>query len=1119
MKTLPPPCPEPESGVRYWRGLDDLAGTPQFKEFLDREFPDGASELTDPTSRRNFVKLMGASLAFGGLGLTGCRRPEEKIYPFGKQPEGYIHGIPQFFATAMPTRCGAVPLVAKQHDGRPVKVEGNDRLPDSNGGTDAFSQASILNLYDPDRARRFARGGNAVRREEGIDFIAELGRQAAGNQGAKLAFLVGRSTSPSRARIQAALLAKLPQARWYTHESVDFDVHRQGATLATGKSVTPSYRLEQAQVVVSLEADILGREEEMARLSRGFAKGRKVATVHDTMNRLYVAEALLSVTGSNADHRLRLASGQVFPLAAALAAEVLPAGEMKDACAAVPKPAGVKAEWIKECAADLVANKGKAVVIAGYNQPLAVHAVAMAVNAALDAPGHTVHLLETPASVGGSLVELAAALNAGQVETLVILDGNPVYDAPVDLDWATTQRKAKTVVRFGYYEDETAEKSDWLVPAAHYLESWGDARTNDGTLVAIQPLIEPLFGGVTEVEVLARIAGEAMPRAYDVVRATFFAEAKSTNEDAWERFLYDGFLAESAGRHQTVSVDGRAVAQAVSQAAKPPAPGRDSLEIVFHRDSKVDDGRHANNGWLQEFADPITKLVWDNAGLISRKTAGELGLINGEYVSLEVGGRRLRVPLWITPGVADYTVGLALGYGRLKPGRVACFEGKAVGFNAGALRTSASPWLASGGKIVGSREHHTFATTQSHWAMSGRPIVREANLTQFQKNPEFPKGFDLESHSEHIPNGPDGKPAQLYQTPYVERPDTQLSPINQWAMSIDLSACTGCGACVIACQSENNVPIVGKDQVIRGREMHWLRIDRYFTGYKTGQHNKLVADENQWREEWIDDPQVVNQPMMCQHCEKAPCESVCPVNATVHDEEGLNTMAYNRCVGTRYCSNNCAWKVRRFNFFDYNKRPINYGDISAGMRGNLYKGPFGKRDEAEMELVKMAKNPEVTVRMRGVMEKCTFCTQRIESTKIARKVKAGASGDVQVQDADGLKTACQQACPAEAIVFGNQLEAASRVNQWKKNPRDYAVLGFLDNRPRLTYLAKVRNPNPKMPDYRDVPLSIEEYKEMYHGDPFAGHGAAGGAHGAPAPAGAGHGEAAGGGAAKKGGGH
>lgn len=1095
MKTIPPPCPEPESGVRYWRGLDELAGTPDFKAFVDREFPEGASEFTDAPSRRSFVKLMGASLALAGLGVTGCRRPEERIYPFGKQPEGYIHGLPQYFATAMPTRTGAIPLVAKQHDGRPVKVEGNDRHPDSNGGTDAFAQASVLGLYDPDRAIRFTRAGNTVGREVALDALTTLGAQLASKQGAGLAILAGHTSSPSRTRLQRELAARLPQSKWFSYESVAFDTAAKAARLVTGKDVTPYYRFEAASVIVSLDCDFLGREEDSARFNRAFAQGRKVAGAHDSMNRLYVAEALISLTGSNADHRLRLAAGQVFALAAALAAEILPAGDAKNAAAGVPKPAGVDAKWIAECAADLLAHKGKAVVVAGYNQPIAVHAIAHAMNAALEAFGKTVELRETISHSGDSLTQLAASLNAGQVETLVILDGNPVYDAPADLEWAVTQRKAKQVLRLGYYEDETAEQTDWHFPSAHFLESWGDARTTDGTLVPVQPLIEPLFGGLTEIEVLARLIGEPQAKSHDIVRKTFFALAKTTSEDAWERFLYDGFLAGSQSESMTPALDTAAVAKAIQDAPKPAAPSKDALEVVFHRDSKVDDGRYANNGWLQELPDPMTKLVWDNAALISRKTAAELGLINTEFVTLDVAGRTLKVPVWITPGMADHTIALALGYGRKKPGRVACFEGHPVGFNAGILRPAASPWIASGAKLTPSRDQHTFATTQSHWAMSGRPIVREANLAQFQKSPGFAKNFDLESHSAHIPNGPDGQPAQMYKHAYTEDPARQLSGTNQWGMAIDLSACTGCGACVIACQSENNIPIVGKDQVIRGREMHWLRIDRYFTGYKENQRNKLIADEDQWREEWIDDPQVVNQPMMCQHCEKAPCESVCPVNATVHDEEGLNVMAYNRCVGTRYCSNNCAWKVRRFNFFDYNKRPINYGDTSAGMSGGLYKGPFGKRSAAELELVKMAKNPEVTVRMRGVMEKCTFCTQRIESAKIARKTAAGASGDVQVTDAHGLKTACQQACPAEAIVFGNQLETGSRVNQWKKNPRDYTVLGFLDTRPRLTYLAKVRNPNPKMPDFREVPLSIEEYKQMYHGDPFAEHGA-GAAHGA-----------------------
>ncbi len=1085
MKTIPPPCPEPGTGVRYWRGLEDLADTPEFRETLEREFPAGAADALDPTSRRTFVKIMGASIALAGVGLTGCRRPESKILPFGNQPEGYIHGVPRYFATAMPSRSGAVPLVARQEDGRPVKVEGNAAHPDSNGGTDVFAQASILQLYDPDRARRFTQGGNSASREAALDALGALGQAAAARQGTGLAVLAGRSSSPSRARLRQALLQRMPQARWHTYESVDFDADRLGASLATGKAVRPYYRLENAQVILSLDCDFLGRDEDSARHGRGYSRGRRASSPNDKLNRLYVVEALMSLTGSNADHRLRLSASQVFAVAAAIAAQVLPAGASRDACAAVPKPEGVDPRWIQECSADLLANKGAAVVLAGYGQPAGVQALATALNLALGAAGRTVDYHDSPDIGGGTIADLAAALNAGQVDTLLILDGNPVYDAPADLNWAVTQRKARTVVRLGYYEDETAAHSDWNLAATHYLESWGDARSSDGTVVAIQPLIAPLFDGLTELEVLARIAGESQTSAYEITRATFFDITGTTSEVEWERFLYNGFLAGSAAKPVAVDwVDG-AVAKVVAAAARTPAPARDRLEIVFHRDSKIDDGRYANNGWLQEFPDPITKITWDNAALISRRTAVDLNLVNAELVDLEVAGRRLRIPIWVTPGMADNTIGLALGYGRREPGRVACFNGHPVGFDAGLLRTLKEPWIASDAKVTAAGGSWRFATTQNHWAMGGRPIVREANLEDFQKNPRFAANFDPESHASEMPKGPDGHPAELYKTAYEERPAQQFSTINQWGMSVDLSACTGCGACLIACQSENNVPIVGKDQVIRGREMHWLRIDRYFTGFGGKEHSELTPDDQQWHESWIDDPQVVNQPMMCQQCEKAPCESVCPVNATVHDEEGLNLMTYNRCVGTRYCSNNCAWKVRRFNYFDFNKRPINYGDTSAGMTGFLYRGPFAHRNAADQELVKMGKNPQVTVRMRGVMEKCTFCVQRIEATKIARKVKAGASGDVRVTDADGLQTACQQACPAEAIVFGNLLEPGSRVNQQKKNPRDYTVLGFLDTRPRLTYLAKLRNPNPKMPDYRKVPLSIEEYEETFHGNPLS----------------------------------
>jgi len=1096
-KTIPPACPEPDHGVRHWRGLDELSGSPAFKELADREFPAGASELTDASTRRDFVKLMGASLAFAGIGLTGCRRPEEKIYPFGRQPEGYIHGVPQFYATAMPTRSGAVPLLVKQQDGRPVKVEGNDAVPGAGGGTDLHAQASILELYDPDRAQRHMRGGNAVSRAAAEDFLVQLGREAAAGRGAGVAFLTNRSSSPSRARLKALLQERLPEAKWYAHEPVDFDVHRAAASAATGAAVRPLFKFEAARAVLSLDFDLLGTEEESHRHARGFAQTRKLTSPHDPMGRLYVVEPLLSVTGANADHRLRVAPGQVLAVAAAIARAVLPEGEVKTALAALPAPAGVDAKWISECAADLVAQRGKAFVVAGHRQPPTVHLIAHALNAALDAFGGPVALVESPAPGDGGIDELARDLNAGAVRTLVILHANPVLDAPADLDWPQAQRKAPTVVRLGYYEDETAETATWHLAAAHYLESWGDARLGDGTLVPVQPLIEPLFGGFTELEVLARIAGEPSAKPYDVARATFFGALGKTDEDAWARFLHDGFLQDSAAKPVAGKLDEAAIAQALAGAPQPAAPSKDALEFVFHRDAKIDDGRHVNNTWLQELPDPITKLVWDNAILISRRTAVELDLENAELADVEVNGRKLTAPVWIVPGMADHTLALSLGYGRQKPGRAACFNGTCAGFNAYPARVSTALHHAAGVKASGTGAKYTLVTTQSHWAMNGRPIVREANLAQFRAKPDFARNFDLDAHFGHVANDPaTGLPKRLYPTAFEQHPEKQRSDVHQWGMAVDLSACHGCGACVIACQSENNIPVVGKDQVLRGREMHWLRIDRYFTGFAGQDRDLLRADEDLWRESWIDDPQVVNQPMMCQHCEKAPCESVCPVNATVHDEEGLNIMAYNRCVGTRYCSNNCAWKVRRFNFFDYNKRPINYADTRAGMRGELYKGPFAKRDAAELELVKMAKNPEVTVRMRGVMEKCTFCTQRLEAAQSARKVAAGASGDVRVREG-AVQTACQQACPAEAIVFGNLLDPQSRVSRLKQQSRNYEVLGFLDNRARVTYLAKIRNPNPKMPDFREHPLSVNDYTTLNHSDPFAAHDAHGGpGHGA-----------------------
>jgi MoCo/4Fe-4S cofactor protein with predicted Tat translocation signal len=1059
MKTIPPQCPEPET-VKYWKSIEQLENSPEVQPWLDREFPDGASE-NNGFDRRDFLKLMSASLSLAGIGVlgAGCRKPEQHIYPFSKLPDDYVHGSAKYYATAMPTRSGGVPLLVKSNDGRPTKIEGNPDHPDSNGGTDLFAQASILSLYDPDRAQF-----NGPR-EPALAQLAAVAQKFAANQGAGLAFLLERSTSPSRQRLQQAIQQKLPQARFHIYEPVDFDVHRQAATVAFGRSVTPYFRLDRASAILSLDCDFIGAEGDTHLHCRNFAKGRRPQ--NGAMNRLYVAEALMSQTGMNADHRARVASSQVIAIATAIAARLGVAGVGAEK---FPLPANVGDKWIEECANDLKSNGGAALVVAGYRQPVAVHLLAYAINAALGSLGKTVEFRETPDLKEQGMAQLADSLNRNEVDTLVILGGNPVYNAPGDLNWAATQRKAKTVVRLGYYNDETSAVADLNLPAAHYLESWGDVRTADGTAVIVQPLVQPLFGGLTELEVLARIGGLTETDPYKITRETF-----GGNDEAWKKALHDGFVANSAVKPTTATFNNAVLGQALTNISAA-APTKENLEVIFTRDYSVDDGRWANNAWLVEMPDPVTKMVWDNAVLVSRKTAEDLGVKNSHMIDISLAGKTMRAPIWVQPGMADHVLGLPLGFGREKCGRISNFNGAKVGFNFYPLRTSANQTIAVGAKAAATAEKYTFACTQDHWSLEGRPIVREANLKQFKDHPNFVKELDF-------PEAPGGnKP--LYPNPFDKMKEKGL---HQWGMAIDLNTCVGCNACVIACQSENNVPVVGKDQVRRGREMLWLRIDRYYTGNPETEKNRdpLRPEWEQYGQNWIDDPQVVNQPMLCQHCEAAPCENVCPVNATVHDEEGLNLMVYNRCVGTRYCSNNCPWKVRRFNYFDYNKRPLT----------NLYKPNTNFRVTKaadEFELLKLVKNPDVSVRMRGVMEKCTFCVQRIESAKIAQKVKAGQSDDVIVPDGV-IKTACQQACPAEAIVFGNISDPKSKVSLAKADSRNYATLEFLNTKPRLTYLARIRNPNPTMPDYYDMPLTSKAYfdKAGHH----EAHGAAGGGHG------------------------
>jgi len=1064
----------PVTGRRYWRSLDELADTPEFKDWLHREFPSGASEMEDGVSRRHFVKIMSASFAFAGVAVlgSGCRRPEEKLEPFGQQPENYTFGEAQYFATAMPTRNGAIPLVAKSYEGRPVKVEGNALFPDSNGGTDRYAQASILNLYDPDRARRFTHDGKKVSREEALSFLDSLSKKFAANSGEGLVFLAESSTSPSRARLQKIIADKFPKSKWFTYDAIDSGIHQRAATQAFGQSVRPIFHFDKAKVILSLDCDFIGSEDDAHNHIARFAKGRKVE--NGGMSRLYAVESLFTLTGANADHRLRVAASLVGQITETISAYCQPHP--------VPAPATFESKWAHECANDLLKFGKDALVIAGQRQPIEVHLLAHAINSALGVIGNTVTLIPAEENSGADLK------NLGTPETFVILGGNPIYTSSLNLGdlFERTKGIPTQIVRLGYYEDETAEMANWNFPAAHYLESWGDATTSDGTIVPIQPLIQPLFGGINELEFLGRIAGLG-EGAHDIVRLTIMGGGTTFSirgganlpEESWKKFLFNGYLEGSASKPAILPSDQFMVTPKLASVS---ASTKDNLEVIFYRDSKVDDGRYANNGWMQELPDPITKMTWDNAVLVSRKTARELGVANGDVVEISLNGKKVSGPIWTQPGMADYSLGLALGYGRERAGRV----GTGVGFNA--YKIFSGKYIETGATIRKTGATHVIACTQHHWAMEGRPAVREANLAEFIKLPNFAE----EMH------GKEASPVRsLYPNPLDEAKKTAL---HQWGMSIDLNACVGCGTCVVACQSENNIPIVGKDQVSRGREMHWMRIDRYFTAdpAKENPADKFKADEDQQFAEWIDDVQAVNQPMMCQMCEAAPCESVCPVAATVHDQEGLNVMAYNRCIGTRYCSNNCPYKVRRFNYLDFNKRPL------TELKGTMYsttlthktdgewdllrwwKDPnSGMRSEDEWDLIKLSKNPDVTVRMRGVMEKCTYCTQRIEHAKISQKAKAGGSDNVRLTEAAGTipKTACQQACPAGAIVFGDVSDPDSAVSKLKALPQNYSVLGDLLTKPRTTYLARVRNPNPLMPDYREWPHSFEEYEKL-NGNPF-----------------------------------
>jgi MoCo/4Fe-4S cofactor protein with predicted Tat translocation signal len=1015
------------TGKSYWRSLDELADSPAFREWVDERFPRSMSELlAGGIDRRRFLHLMAASLGLAGLtGFTGCRRPEFKALPYSKPPLEVVPGLPNFYASSMPRPGSAIPILVESHEGRPTKIEGNPKHPDSGGASDAFAQASVLDMYDPDRSKSVLHKGEPSTWEAYDGFAGAHFAALRADKGRGLHILCEDTSSPSIDLLRRHIRSVMPDARWYTYEPIGTSNARGGAALAFDAPIVSRYRFERAAVVLTLDADILGVEDIGGRHLRGFADARRIDGTTDMMNRLYAVESRYSLTGGMADHRYRLPSSHVLDFTLALTREVLisiaggsapgtgkPQSLLREALDANRGRAAIDDRWVHETASDLRANAGKGLIVAGRGQPPLVHALAHALNDMLGNLGSTVELRsETPAGDAGILQDLATAIGEGKVETLVVVECNPVYNAPADLAFAKLMDRVATTIRLGLYADETSRSASWHLPAAHYLESWGDARTGDGTVVPIQPLIEPLFGGRSAVEILACLSGYAKTSPYEIVRDAFrkvSGVAADGFEVAWRKFLHDGLLAGSEHPATKPTLQWSSIAWAVTAAKPSPSLSVENLEIVFDRDTKVDDGRFANNGFLQEVPDPITKLTWDNAAILSPKTAKALGVSTGDLVRLELSGRDLEIVALVLPGQADYSVAAALGYGRTSAGRV----GNGIGFNTYRLRTTAALDIAVGLKLTRTGRTHRLACTQDHFTMEGRDLVHELTLA--------------ESRRTTVHGGSESEIVGEILTPPV------LDGEHQWGMAIDLNTCIGCNACTVACQVENNIPIVGKDEVARGREMHWIRIDRYFSGGE-------------------DDPSLVHQPVACMQCENAPCEVVCPVNATVHSEEGLNMQVYSRCIGTRYCLNNCPYKVRRFNFYNYNERPLD----------QLRLGPLTEKGMAET--LRMQKNPDVTVRIRGVMEKCTYCVQRIERGKIGARVKAGASADTSIPDGT-IVPACEQACPARAIIFGDLNDPESRVSKVKKQARNYSLLGDLNTRPRTTYLARVRNPNPGMPE-------------------------------------------------------
>jgi molybdopterin-containing oxidoreductase family iron-sulfur binding subunit len=1059
-------------GKQYWRNLEELADSPAFEELVRREFPQQAEEWDDPVERRTFLKIMGASLALAGL--SGCViQPPEKIIPYVRQPEEETPGRGLWFATAFSLGGVATPVLVRSNEGRPTKIDGNPDHPSSNGSTatDIFAQASILTLYDPDRSQTPLYRGET---RPWAAFVAELrgaidkendGFKA--KKGAGLRILTETVTSPTLAAQLKQFLTDFPEAKWHQYEPVNRDNARAGAVSAFSQPVNTTYDFSKADRILSIGSDFLSAMPGTLRYARDYAAKRRISGEQAEMNRLYVIESTPTITGANADHRLSIAPSRIPEWADRLNL-LMALTSFDDSHVRI---SGKDYENLLGIAKDFVSHKGSSIVIVGDEQPPEVHAAAHSMNAALGNVGKTVFYSD-PIEANSvdqtqSLRELVGDIDAGKVDTLIIIGGNPAYNTPIDLrlDFNRLDKKVRFRAHLSLYNNETSDICHWHIPAAHYLESWSDARTIDGTATIVQPLIAPLYEGKTAHEIIALFSDNYDRKPYDIVKEYWRSQpsgpavssgpsrvntpsvsptpsnarnglstgsgsdrvapaavpspsptpnASTDFESSWRKWLHDGYIPNTQSTAKTFAPKFNAAsspAQNTGETPAPPATGN-QYEVIFRADPTIYDGRFANNGWLQELPKPLTKITWDNVAMVSAATAAKIGVTAQNYeegkhgreayvdvVRLSHGDRKVikEVPVWVMPGQPDDVITVHLGYGRTVAGRV----GSGPGFSAYDIRQSSTPWNLTGVGVEKTNARFLLATTQAHFQMEDRDVLRESTLEEYQKE------------KDHLREEREEQQKELRELSLYPGFDYKNQGHGYaWGMSIDLNSCVGCNACMIACQSENNIPIVGKEQVARSREMHWIRVDAYFKG-----------DEHKPEGPFF-------QPVPCMHCENAPCEPVCPVHATVHSAEGLNDMVYNRCVGTKYCSNNCPYKVRRFNFFLY--------------------------QDWEAPTYQLMRNPDVSVRSRGVMEKCTYCVQRIQAAKIQSEIEGR-----EVRDGE-IVTACQSVCPTEAIVFGNINDPNSKVSKLKALERDYSLLGELNTRPRTTYLSALRNPNPEI---------------------------------------------------------